>query len=136
MRMQHLKRRHKKMHRSPILKNKEARRNQRRNPRNGLSASAWWRTGHQCPVCTGLSGEAPDSLRREATDMRSLAVAPDCPVCTGLSGVPTGRRQRSDPTVDRCRHQRSADVACTGHCTVDVCPVHPTTESCCFPSNG
>jgi hypothetical protein len=92
MRKQHLKRRHKKMHRSPILKNEEARRNQRRNPRKGLSASAWWRTGHWCPVCTGLSGEAPDSLRREAADRRSLAVAPDCPVCTGLSGVPTGRK--------------------------------------------
>ena len=90
MRMQHLKRRHKKMHRSPILKNKEARRNQRRNPRRGLSASAWWRTGHRCPVCTGLSS------------------------------VPTGRRQRSDPTVDCYKRQRSADVACTGHCTVDV----------------
>jgi hypothetical protein len=92
MRMQHLKRRHKKMHRSPILKNKEARRNQRRNPRQGLSASAWWRTGHWCPVCTGLSGETLDSLRRETADRRSLAVAPDCPVCTGLSGVPTGRK--------------------------------------------
>ena len=93
MRMQHLKRRHKKMHRSPILKNKEARRNQRRNPRQGLSASAWWRTGHWCPVCTGLSG------------------------------VTTGRRQRSDPTVDCYRRQRSADVACTGHllCSVRWC---------------
>jgi hypothetical protein len=115
MRMQHLKRRHKKMHRSPILKNKEARRYQRRNPIKGLSASAWWRTG--------LSGEAPDSLRREAADRRSLAVAPDCPVCTGLSDVPTGRRQRSDPTVDCYRRQRSADVACTGHllCSVRWC---------------
>jgi hypothetical protein len=127
---------------------KEARRNQRRNPRSGLSASAWWCTGHWCPVCTGLSGVAPDSLRREATDKRSLAVAPDCPVCTGLSGVPTGRRQRSDPTVDCYRRQRSADVACTGHLLCSVrwctgmsggapeCPVHPTTESCCFLSNG
>jgi hypothetical protein len=186
---------------------KEARRNQRRNPRSGLSASAWWCTGHWCPVCTGLSGVAPDSLRREAADRRSLAVAPDCPVCTGLSGVPTGRRQRSDPTVNCYRRQRSADVACTGHllCSVrwctglsgeapdnlrreatdrrslavepdcpvcqradgngriqrstatgangrltwrapDIyyavsggapdCPVHPTTESCCFLSNG
>ena len=123
MRMQHLKRRHKKMHRSPILKNKEARRNQRRNPSQGLSASARWRTGHRCPVCTGLSGEAPDSLRREAAERRSLAVAPDCPVCTGLSGVPTGRWQRSDPTVDCYRRQRSADVACTGHplCSVRWC---------------
>jgi hypothetical protein len=63
---------------------------------------------------------------REATDRRSLAVALDCPVCTGLSGVhrtvrcAPDRRQRSDPTVDCYRRQRSADVACTGHCTVDV----------------
>jgi hypothetical protein len=34
---------------------KEARRNQRRNPRRWLSASAWWRTG-QWTVRTGLSG--------------------------------------------------------------------------------
>jgi hypothetical protein len=102
MRMQHLKRRHKKMHRSPMLKNKEARRNQRRKPRQGLSASAWWRTG-QCTVPVRCAPDCPvgqpDGLRREATGRRSRAVAPDCPVCTGLSGVPTGRRQRSNPTV-------------------------------------
>jgi hypothetical protein len=121
MRMQHLKRRHKKMHRSPILKNKEARRNQRRNPRKGLSASAWWRTGHWCPVCTGLSGETPDSLRREATDRRSLAVAPDCPVCTGLSDVPTGRRQRSIATGANGRLTwRAPDI----HCAVSGAPVN------------
>ena len=126
MRMQHLKRRHKKMHRSPILKNKEARRNQRRNPRCGLSASAWWRTG-QCTVPVRCAPDCPvgqpDGLRREAAGRRSRAVAPDCPVCTGLSGVPTGRRQRSDPTVDCYRRQRSADVACTGHllCSVRWC---------------
>jgi hypothetical protein len=91
---------------------KEARRNQQKNPR--------------CGGCQPAPGGAPDSLRREATDRRSLAVAPDCPVCTGLSGVhrtvrcAPDRRQRSDPTVDSYRRHRSADVACTGHCTVDV----------------
>ena len=121
--MQHLKRRHKRSIEVQDSRTKEAHRNQQRNLRRGLSASAWWRTGHWCPVCTGLSGEAPDSLRREAAGRRSLAVAPDCPVCTGLSGVPTDRRQRSDPTVDCYRRQRSADVACTGHllCSVRWC---------------
>ena len=124
MRMQHLKRRHKKMHRSPILKNKEARRNQRRNPRQGLSASARWRTGHRCPVCTGLSGEAPDSLRREAAERRSLAVAPDCPVCTGLSGVHRTVRCARSATVGngRLRHLRKG----IGHRTLSG--VHRTVR--------
>jgi hypothetical protein len=67
---------------------KEARRNQRRNPRRGLSASAWWRTGqwtihvHCAPDCP--VGQ-PDSLHRGAADRRPQAVAPDCPVCTGQS---------------------------------------------------
>jgi hypothetical protein len=78
----------------------------------GLSASAWWRTG--------LSGVAPDSLRREATDRLSLAVAPVCPVGHRTVRCAPDRRQRSDPTIDCYRRQRSVDVACTGHCTVDV----------------
>ena len=118
MRMQHLKRRHKKMHRSPILKNKEARRNQRRNPRRGLSASAWWRTGHRCPVCTGQSAQRG---HRQALSGCS----------TGLSGVPTGRRQRSDPTVDCYRRQRSADVACTGHLLCSVCTRRQKASAFC-----
>ena len=86
---------------------------------------------------TGLSGGAPDSVRcarlprakwplsgirrrRTAKIHRTVRCAPDCPVCTGLSGVPTGRRQRSDPTVDCYRRQRSADVACTGHLLFSV----------------
>jgi hypothetical protein len=83
-----------------------------------MSASAWWRTGQCCPMrtgqsaqrghrqalsgcSTGLSGGAPDSRHR------TVRCAPD-------------RRQRSDPTVDCYRRQRSADVACTGHSTVAV----------------
>jgi hypothetical protein len=67
---------------------KEARRNQRRNPRRGLSASAWWRTRQwtvpvrcapDCPV-----GQ-PDSLRIGAADRHPRAIAPDCPVCTEQS---------------------------------------------------
>jgi hypothetical protein len=105
---------------------KEARRNQQRNPRNGLSASAWWRTGHWCPVCTGLSGEAPDSLRREAADRRSLAVASDCPVCTGLSGV--------HQTV-RCANGQTTTVGSNGRLleapTVGWRGVHRTLHSRC-----
>jgi hypothetical protein len=50
---------------------------------------------------TGPSGGAPDSQHR------TMRCAPD-------------RRQRSDPTVDCYRRQRSANVACTGHYTVAV----------------
>jgi hypothetical protein len=75
-------------------------------------------------VCTGLSGEAPDSLRREAADRHSLAVAPDCPVCTGLSGVHrtvrcangqkgNGRIQRSTATGANGRLTwRAPDICC------------------------
>jgi hypothetical protein len=88
MRMQHLKRRQKRCIKVQDSRTKEARRNKRRNPRRGLSASAWWRIGQwtvlvrctpDCPV-----GQ-PDSLRRGAADRRPRAVAPDCPVCTGQS---------------------------------------------------
>jgi hypothetical protein len=92
-------------------------------------------------VCTGLSGEAPDSLRREATDMRSLAVAPVCPVCIGLSGVPwaddNGRIQRSTATGANGRLMWPApDIYCAVSGGAPDCPVHPTTESYCFLSNG
>jgi hypothetical protein len=79
---------------------KEARRNQRRNPRRGLSASAWWRTGQwtvpvrcapDCPV-----GQ-PDSLRRGAADRRPRAVAPDC---QGVHRTDGNGRLLQTPTVD------------------------------------
>jgi hypothetical protein len=115
MRMQHLKRRHKKMHRSPILKNK-------RSPKKSAKESKKQAVSQRLVVHrTLMSGVAPDSLRREATDRRSLAVAPVCSVGRHWTvRCATGRRQRSDPTVDCYRRQRSTDVACTGHCTVDV----------------
>jgi hypothetical protein len=84
--MQHLKRRHKKMHRSPILKNKRSPKKSAKKPKKRAVIQRL--VAHR----TVLSGVAPDSLRREATDRRSLAVAPVCPVGhrtvgTGLSGV-------------------------------------------------
>jgi hypothetical protein len=125
MRMQHLKRNHKKMHRSPILKNKRSPKKSAKKPKKravsqrlvahrtvlsgvhrtvrcGTGQSA--QRGHRQALSgcsTGLSGGAPDSRHR------TVRCAPD-------------RRQRSDPTVDCYRRQRSADVACTGHCTVVV----------------
>jgi hypothetical protein len=60
---------------------KEARRNQRRNPRCGLSASALWRTGQCCLVWhRTVCAERP-------TDRRSLAVAPVCPVGHRTAGT-------------------------------------------------
>jgi hypothetical protein len=113
---------------------KEARRNQQRNPRSGLSANAWWRTGlsgettgqsaqrgHRQALSgcsTGLSGGAPDSRHR------TVRCAPD-------------RRQRSDATGANGRLTwRAPDTAQWLSGGAPDCPVHPTTESCCFLSNG
>ena len=123
MRMQHLKRRHKKMHRSPILKNK-------RSPKKSAKKSKKWAVSqrlvaHRTSV-SGVhrtvrcgTGQSAQRGRRQALSGCS----------TGLSGVhrtvrcAMGRRQRSDPTVDCYIRQRSADVACTGHllCSVRWC---------------
>jgi hypothetical protein len=123
--MQHLKRRYKKVHRSPILKNKRIPKKSAKKPKKravsqrvvahrtvlsgvhrtvrcGIGQST--QRGHRQALSgcsTGLFGGAPDSRHR------TVRCAPD-------------RRQRSDPTVDCYRRQRSADVACTGHCTVAV----------------
>jgi hypothetical protein len=121
---------------------KEARRNQWRNPRCGLSASAWWRTGQCCPgvhrtvrwstgqsaqrghrqalsgCSTDLSGGAPDSRHR------TVRCAPD-------------KRQRSTPTGANGRLTwRAPDTAQWLSGGAPDCPVHPTTESRCFLSNG
>jgi hypothetical protein len=128
---------------------KEARRNQQRNPRRGLSASAWWRTGQwtvpvrcapDCPV-----GQ-PDSLRRGSANRRPRAVAPDCPVVhrtvgTRLSGVHrtdgNGLIQRSTATDSNGRLTWHApDTAQCLSGGASDCPVHPMTERCCFLSNG
>jgi hypothetical protein len=100
---QHLKRRHKMMHRSPRLKNKRSPKKSTKKPWRGLSASAWWRTGQwtvPVPCASDCPVGQPDSLRREATDRRSRAVAPDCPVCTGqTTTVGSNGRLLQAPTV-------------------------------------
>jgi hypothetical protein len=124
--MQHLKRRHKKMHRSPRLKNKRSpkestKKSQKRAVSQRLVAHRT--VNSTCPVCTGLSGGTTEQSAQRGRRQAFSGCS------TGLSGVhqtvrcATGRRQRSDPTVDCYRRQRSADVACTGHllCSVRWC---------------
>jgi hypothetical protein len=151
MRMQHLKRRHKKMQRSPRLKNKRSPKDStKKSEKRAVSQRlvAHRTVNSTCPVCTGLSG---GTTGQSAQRGRRKALS-GCG--TGLSGVhrtvrcAMGRQQRSDPTVDcqaptvDChRRQRSADVGAPDiYCTMSGgapdCPVHPSTESCCFLSNG
>jgi hypothetical protein len=134
MRMQHLKRRHKKMHRSPILKNK-------RSPKKSVKKSKMRVVSQRLVVHRTLMSGVHRTVRCDTGQSAQRGHKQALSGCsTGLSDVhrtvrcALGRWQRSDPTVDCYRRQRSADVACTRHCTVDV--RHPTTESCCFLSNG
>jgi hypothetical protein len=88
---------------------KEARRNQQRNPRWGLSASTWWRT-EQWTVPVRC---APDILRRWAVDRRPRAVAPDCPVCTRQSvTVGSNGQLLRTPTVSWRGVHRTLHSAC------------------------
>jgi hypothetical protein len=114
MRMQHLKRRHKKMHRSPILKNK---RSPKKSAKESKKRAVSQRLVAHRTLMSGVHRTVRCGTRQSAQRGRRQALS-GC--STGLSGVTTGRRQRSDPTVDCYRRQRSTDVACTGHCTVDV----------------
>jgi hypothetical protein len=132
MRMQHLKRRHKKMHRSPILKNKRSPKKSTKKPKKRAVSQRL--VAHRT-VCA----ERP-------TDRRSLAVASVCPVehrtvGTGLSGVHrtdgNGRIQRSTATgANGQLTWRAPDTAQWLSGGAPDCPVHLTTESCCFLSNG
>jgi hypothetical protein len=72
-----------------------------------------------------------NSLRREADNGHSRAVAPDCPVCTRLSS--NGRIQRSTATDPngRLTWQSTGQWTVFARCAPD-CPVHPSIESCCF----
>jgi hypothetical protein len=82
------------MHRSPILKNKRSPKKSAKKYK--MQAVSQRLVAHR----TLMSGVAPDSLRREATDRRSLAVAPDCPVCTGQTAtVGSNGRLLQAPTV-------------------------------------
>jgi hypothetical protein len=139
--MQHLKRRHKKMHRSPILKNK-------RSPKKSVKKSKKWAVSQRRVEHRTLMSGVHRTVRcgtgqsaQRGRSRRSLAVAPDCPVCTGLSGVPwadgNGRIQRSTATGANGRLTwRAPDIHCAVSGGAPDCPVHPTTESCCFLSNG
>jgi hypothetical protein len=90
---------------------KEARRNQHRNPRRGLSASAWWRTG-QWIVPVRCAPDCPlgqlDSLRRGAADRRPRAIAPDSRVTVGSND-----RLLQTPTIGWRGVQRTLHSACS-----------------------
>jgi hypothetical protein len=114
------------MHRSPRLKNKRSpkestKKSQKRAVSQHLVAHRT--VNSTCPVCTGLSGGTTGQSAQRGCRQAFSGCS------TGLSGVhrtvrcATGRRQRSDPTVDCYKRQRSADVACTGHllCSVRWC---------------
>jgi hypothetical protein len=77
MRMQHLKRRHKNSLEVQDSRTKEAQRISEEIHEEGSQPAHRW--------CTGLSGGTSDSLRREAHNGCSWAVAPDCPVYTEQS---------------------------------------------------
>jgi hypothetical protein len=140
MRMQHLKRRHKKMHKSPILKNKRSPKKSAKKPKKRAVSQRL--VAHR----TVLSGVHRTVCAERPTDRRSLAVAPVCPVGhgtvdTGLSGVhrtdDNGRIQRSTATGANGRLTwRAPDTAQWLSGGALDCPVHPTTESYCFLSNG
>jgi hypothetical protein len=82
---------------------------------------------------TGLSGDAPDSVRCARLTRHEVAAlgksptaygynSPDCPVCTGLSGEPTVGRANGRPRILRAtrglangRKGAPDCPVCTGH---------------------
>jgi hypothetical protein len=135
MRMQHLKRSHKKMHRSPILKNKRspkksAKESKMRAVSQRLVAHRTVLSGVHRTVRCG-TGQSAQRGHRQALSGCS----------TGLSGVHrtdgNGRIQRSTATGTNGRLMwRAPDTAQWMSGGAPDCPVHPTIESCCFLSNG
>lgn len=128
MRIQHLKRRHKKKQKSPRLKKRVVSQRTGGAP-DSEQSHVRWDTGQSVQrgpqralsgCGTRLSGvhqtiwQRPDPMVDCRRPQRSadVARAPDCLVCTGQS------RQRSDPTVDCYRPQRSVYVAGTRQCSV------------------
>jgi hypothetical protein len=78
-----------------------------------------------CPVCTGLSGgttgQSAQRGHRQALSGCSTGLSDGAPDSHHRTvRCAPDRRQLSDPTVDCYRRQLSADVVCTGHCTVAV----------------
>jgi hypothetical protein len=135
MRMQHLKRRHKRCIGVQDSRTKEARSNQRRNPRRGQVSQ------RQVAHRTVLSGVHRTVRWDNRTDCAEGPQTGALSCSTGLSGVHrtygNGRIQRSTATAANGRLTwRAPDSAqCLSGGAPDY-PVHPTTESCCFLSNG
>jgi hypothetical protein len=75
--MQHLKRRNKRNIEVQDSRTKEAQGNNEEIHELDSQLAHWWRTE--------LSGGTQCSLRREAHNGRSRAIAPDCPMCTKQS---------------------------------------------------
>jgi hypothetical protein len=135
MRMQHLKRRHKKMHRSPILKNK-------RSPKKLAKKSKKWAVSQRLVAHRTLMSGVHRTVRCGTGQSAQRGHRHALSGCsTGLSGV--------HRTVDNGWIQRSTATGANGRLTwrapdtaqwmsggAPDCPVHPTTESCCFLSNG
>jgi hypothetical protein len=128
---------------------KEAQGNNKEIYEVGSQPAPWWCTGQwtvPCPVCTGLFGGTQDNLRRGAhrqapsgcstrlssgtlDNLRRGALRQAPSSCsTGLSGVHQTLWQRSDPTVDCCRPQRSVDVARTPDNEQCMSGVHQTVR--------
>jgi hypothetical protein len=126
--MQHLKRRHKRYVEVQDSRGKEAQKKQRGNPWSGQSASALM--AHRI-VNSNLSG-VHQTVRWDTGNLRRGVYnqAPsDC--STGQSS--NGRIQRSTATDLKSRLTRQGTEQWTVlvRCAPD-CPVHPSTESCCF----
>jgi hypothetical protein len=126
-RMQHLKRRHKKRHKSPILKNKRSPKKSAKKPKKRAVSQRL--VAHQTVRCG--TGQSAQRGHRQALSGCSI----------GLSGVHrtdgNGRIQRSTATGANGRLAwRAPDTAQWLSGGAPDCPVHPTTESCCFLSNG
>jgi hypothetical protein len=135
MRMQHLKRRHEKMQRSPRLKSKRSpkestKKSKKRDVSQRSVAHRTLLSGvHRTVRCD--TGQSAQRGRRQALSGCS----------TGLSGVHrtdrNGRIQRSTATAANGRLTwRAPDTAQYMSGGAPDCPVLPTTESCCFLSHG
>jgi hypothetical protein len=135
MRMQHLKRRHKRVHRSPILKNKRSPKKSAKKPKKRAVSQRL--VAHRT-VLSGVHWTVRWSTGQSAQRSHRQALS-GC--STRLSGVHrtdcNGRIQRSTATGANGRLTwRAPDTGQLLSGGAPDCPVHPTTESCCFLSNG
>jgi hypothetical protein len=119
--MQHLKRRHKKKHRSPILENKRSKGISKEIHEEDSQPAHWWCTG-QWTVHVRCAPNYPVGHQavctKKPTTRRSWAVAPYYPVCTRQSSnsqllqTPTvGWRGRA-PDNEQCMSDVHRTVRC------------------------